>query len=252
MGVQHGVEKRECVMSVDVADQAGTDDDGRRAAEEGFADADPADAYDAGDPPPGTKPRGGQMLTNLAQVLRDAGLEVHEVDGWQSRQRGGSGYEPTPIGIIVHHTASPSSSDGQPDVDFLAVNGEVAPMSDLYLARSGAWWVLAAGASNTNGTGGPWGPIPVDSANSRVIGIEAGNNGIGEPWPEVMQTSYVNGVAALADAFDIDGSNILAHYEWAPTRKVDPAGPSRFGSINSSQSWNMDVFRAAVNQARGR
>ena len=56
-------------------------------------------------------------------------------------------------------------------------------MANLYLDRGGTWWVLAAGATNTNGKGGPWGPIPANSANSRVIGIEAGNNGIGEPGP---------------------------------------------------------------------
>jgi hypothetical protein len=74
---------------------------------------------------------------------------------------------------------------------------------------------------------------------------------VGEPWPGVMQDAYVAGVAALADAYDVDQGNILSHQEWAPTRKVDPAGPSRFGSINSSGTWNMDQFRAAVNEARG-
>ena len=71
-------------------------------------------------------------------------------------------------------------------------------MANLYLERSGRWWVLAAGATNTNGKGGPWGRIPANSANSKVIGIEAGNNGIGEAWPEGMQESYTTGVAALA------------------------------------------------------
>jgi LysM repeat protein len=237
-------------MSEDQARGSG-DDDGMREAVDELADTDPEDAIDAADPPPGVTSRGGQVLTNLAEILRDAGLDVVELDGWQQRQRGGSGYEPNPIGIIVHHTASSSSWDGKRDAEYIGRDCDVAPMANLYIARNGTWWVLAAGASNTNGTGGPWGPIPVDSANSRVIGIEAGNNGIGEPWPDVMQTSYVKGVAALADKFDIDGANILAHHEWAPTRKVDPAGPSRFGSINASQSWDMKVFRDAVNKARG-
>jgi hypothetical protein len=223
-----------------------------RVAVDAFADCDPLDAVDSRDPPPGSAPRGGRVLTDLADVLRRAGLRVREVDGWQQRQRGGTGYGlADPIGIIVHHTASPSSWDGEPDVNFLAVGCDVAPMSNLYVDRGGQWWVLAGGASNTNGTGGPWGPIPVDSANSRVIGIEAGNNGIGEPWPDVMQDAYVAGVAALADAYGVEAGNILSHQEWAPTRKVDPAGPSRFGSINGSHSWDMDRFRAAVSAARG-
>ena len=226
--------------------------DATRVAVDAFADCDPLDAVDSRDPPPGTTPRGGRVLLDLADVLRRAGLRVREVDGWQQRQRGGAGYgQADPIGIVVHHTASSSGWDGQPDVSFLALDCDVAPMSNLYVDRSGQWWVLAGGATNTNGSGGPWGPIPLDSANSRVIGIEAGNNGIGEPWPEVMQDAYVAGVAALADAYGVEAANILSHQEWAPTRKVDPAGPSRFGSINGSHSWDMDRFRAAVNAARG-
>jgi hypothetical protein len=229
------------------------DPDATRVAVDAFADCDPLDAVDSRDPPPGTAPRGGRVLLDLADVLRRAGPRVREVDGWQQRQRGGTGYgQVDPIGIVVHHTASSSGWNGQPDVNFLALECDVAPMSNLYVDRSGQWWVLAGGATNTNGTGGPWGPIPLDSANSRVIGIEAGNNGVGEPWPDVMQDAYVAGVAALADAYDVEPGNILAHHEWAPTRKVDPAGPSRFGSINGSHSWDMDRFRAAVSEARGR
>lgn len=228
-------------------------DDADREAVEGLADFDGDDAFDASDPSPGERVRGGTLLIELADVLRRAKLDVREVEGWKQRQRGGSGYPgPGPSGIIVHHTASPSSWNGQRDVNFITFECDAAPLANLYLDRGGGWWVLAAGATNTNGKGGPWGPIPLDSANSRVIGIEAGNNGVGEQWPAVMQNAYVEGVAALADEYGISTANILAHHEWAPTRKVDPAGPSRFGTVNSSKSWDMTTFRAAVDQHRGR
>jgi LysM repeat protein len=228
------------------------DPDATRVAIDDLGDFDPLDAIDASDPPPGTTARGGRVLLDLADVLRRAGLRVREVDGWQQRQRGGSGYgQADPIGIIVHHTASSPGWDGEQDVNYLTFQCDVKPMANLYVDRAGQWWVLAGGATNTNGAGGPWGPIPEDSANSRVIGIEAGNNGVGEPWPDVMQDAYVAGVAALADAYDVGRENILSHQEWAPTRKMDPAGPSRFGSINGSHSWDMDRFRAAVDKARG-
>ncbi len=42
----------------------------------------------------------------------------------------------------------------------------------------------------------------------------------------------------------------LSHSEWT-SRKIDPAGPSRFGSINSVQTWDMNKFRAAVDIKRG-
>ena len=180
------------------------DDPGPEAtavAVDDVGDFDPLDAVDASDPPPGTTARGGEILHDLADVLRRAGLQVREVDGWQQRQRGGCGYSQSgPIGIIVHHTASSSGWNGEQDANFLTFQCDVKPMANLYLDRGGQWWVLAGGATNTNGAGGPWGPIPLDSANSRVIGIEAGNNGVGEPWPDVMQDAYVAGVAALADA----------------------------------------------------
>ena len=234
----------------------GTDptEDAQRVAMEGLADCRDEDSFDAGDPEPGDRGPGGgggRFLTDLADVLRGAGLTVEEHDGWQQRHRSSGGYNGGPVGIIVHHTASPASWDGQRDVDFIAVGCDVAPMANLYLDRKGRWWVLAAGASNTNGKGGPWGPLPLDSANSRVIGIEAGNDGVGEVWPDVMQDSYVAGVAALASHYGVDTGNVLAHHEWAPARKVDPAGPSRFGAINGSKSWDMDTFRAAVDAKRG-
>jgi LysM repeat protein len=234
----------------------GTDptEDAQRVAMEGLADCRDEDSFDSGDPEPGDRGPGGgggRFLTDLADTLRAAGLTVNEHDGWQRRHRSSGGYNGGPVGIIVHHTASPASWDGQRDVDFIAVGCDVAPMANLYLDRKGQWWVLAAGASNTNGKGGPWGPLPLDSANSRVIGIEAGNDGVGEAWPEVMQDAYVAGVAALASHYGVDTGNILAHHEWAPARKVDPAGPSRFGAINGAKSWNMDIFRAAVAAKRG-
>ena len=202
-------------------------------------------------PTPSPTAATARFLTDLADVLRQAGLEVNEYAGWQQRSRSGGGYAGAPVGIIVHHTASGQGSDGQNDASYMTERCEVAPMANLYLERSGRWWVLAAGATNTNGKGGPWGRIPANSANSKVIGIEAGNNGIGEAWPEGMQESYTTGVAALAKHYRVDTANVLAHHEWAPSRKVDPAGPSRFGSINHSGSWNMDVFRNEVNAKRG-
>ena len=223
-----------------------------RVAVDGLADCELADAFDAEDPPPGVVPKGGALLTDLADVLRDAGLRVEEVDGWRSRSRGGAGYPDSgPLGIIVHHTASGPASDGRPDVQLITFDCDVQPMANLYLDRSGTWWVCAAGATNTNGKGGPLGPLPKDSANSRVIGVEAANNGVGEPWPDAMQDSYVAGVAAMADAYGIDTAHVYAHHEWAPSRKIDPAGPSRFGSVNRSSSWDMGAFRAAVAAQRG-
>ncbi len=216
----------------------------------GLADEDPDDAFDADDPAPGEAARGGSLMQDLADVLRGAGLEVKEVDGWKQRQRGGAGYSAArPLGIIIHHTASPASWDGKRDVDYMTFQCENKPLANLYLDRRGRWWVLAAGATNTNDKGGPWRNIPENGANSRVLGIEAGNDGVGEVWPEVMQESYVRGVVALAEAYRIRTEDVLSHHEWAPRRKMDPAGPSRFSK--GRNPWDMARFRAEVASRRG-
>jgi hypothetical protein len=252
--------RAERVLNAGMSDTVERPADAVRVAEDGLADFDPRDAFDASDerdegggaggpsPAPGSP---GRFLTDMADVLRRAGLRVKEVDGWQQRSRASGGYRPgRPLGIIVHHTASGPHHDGQSDVNFLTFTCPVKPMANLYLDRSGQFWVLAGGATNTNGEGGPLGPLPVHEANSRVIGIEAGNDGLGEPWAPAQQDAYVAGVAALANAYDIKTENIFSHFEWAPGRKIDPAGPSRFGSITPSQTWDMTAFRDAVDRAR--
>jgi N-acetylmuramoyl-L-alanine amidase len=185
---------------------------------------------------------GSRYLTDLADVVRGTGLVMQEEGGWQSRARGSGGYNSgLPNHVMVHHTASGPGSDGQPDVDYMCYRADARPIANLYLSRSGKVWVMAAGATNTNGSGSaPWGGCPNDSMNSHAIGIEAGNNGTGEPWPKAQQDAYLILVGALTSHYGIDGGHVRGHVEWAPGRKIDPAGPSQWAS---SGTWNMDGFR---------
>jgi len=185
---------------------------------------------------------GDRWLTNLSDVLHDAGLFVVELDGWQYRSRSSGGYDTgRPDTVMVHHTASPPSASGENDAWYCAEGDEDAPLSNLCLDRDGVWWVLAAGATNTNGKGGPLGGVPQDSMNTHAIGIEA-NGGYGYEWPAVQTDSYLRGVRVLQQVYGC--TNVFAHFEWAPDRKVDPAGPSPWSPDNSS--WDMDRFRADV------
>jgi N-acetylmuramoyl-L-alanine amidase-like protein len=149
---------------------------------------------------------------------------------------------------MVHHTASGASADGWPDVNYCTFNDSDAPLCNLYIDRSGEWYVCAAGATNTNGSGhDPCGKTSDDSMNSSAIGIEAGNNGTGEQWPDKQLDSYVKGCRELCDAYGIDIDCIHAHWEWAPSRKTDPAGGPKYqtGSPGPNDiSWNMDEFRS--------
>jgi N-acetyl-anhydromuramyl-L-alanine amidase AmpD len=190
---------------------------------------------------------GSKYLTDLADVLRDAGLQVFEESGWETRARSSGGYDDGPIGITVHHTASNTSRTN--DVNYMTYNADARPIANLLLDRDGAITVMAAGATNTAGKGGPYevsaGTIPLDSANSRTIGFEAANEGTGEPWPEIQQTSYLIAVEALCDAYGLDAErDVFGHFEWSPGRKYDPAGESRWAT--DADLWDMDAFRADV------
>jgi len=185
---------------------------------------------------------GSRYLTDLADVCRAAGLAVIEVDGWQTRARGSGGYDSGQPGhVIVHHTASGPGSDGWPDVNYCCYGDEDAPIGNLYLSRDGTVYVMAGGASNTNGSGhDPCGIVPDDGMNSRSVAVEAGNGGTGEPWPSAQQDAYVRLCAALLAAYGIPVGQLHAHFEWT-TRKVDPAGESAYAA--GGAMWNMDAFR---------
>jgi hypothetical protein len=90
-------------------------------------------------------------LTWLPGVLREAGVKVAPVDGWESRGRGEMG----PIeGVICHHTAGPKSGN-MPSLRTL-IEGRSdlpGPLSQLGLGRDGTYYVIAAGRCNHAGAG---------------------------------------------------------------------------------------------------
>jgi hypothetical protein len=156
----------------------------------------------------------------LADKLREAGLKVAEVIGWQTR---GSSYF-SPRMVVCHHTAgarigeAPSLNvvrDGRP--------GLPGPLSQLVLGRSGTYYVVASGRSNHAGTG-MWKGV---YGNTASWGIEAENAGDGtDQWPTAQLDAYVRGVAVLCENSDISSDMVCGHREYATPRgrKVDPVG----------------------------
>jgi hypothetical protein len=175
------------------------------------------------------------MLTNLADILRNADLPVIEVDGWKTRSHGQMNSVKS---IICHHTAGPATGDfpslaivrdGRPDLS--------GPLSQLGLGRTGTWYVIAAGLSYHAG-------VVIDPtlyANANAIGIEAEGTGVPSTnsghayWPEVQYQSYLRGVRALQATFDVPTGRVMGHKEIAAPlgRKTDP-------------NFSMDEFRAAL------
>lgn len=160
---------------------------------------------------------------DLADVLRRAGLNVVEQPGWRTR-----GYEMGDVrGVLLHHTAGPASGNA-PSLGVVQ-NGRAAlagPLAQFVLARDGTWYVVASGGANHAGLGGPafGGAVSRDNGNAHLLGVEAENTGTGQPWPEVQLRSYIRGVAALLKDAGLPASRAIGHREWAPTRKIDPAG----------------------------
>jgi hypothetical protein len=186
--------------------------------------------------PTGVSKPTNTMLTDLADILRNAGLDVIEVAGWKTR---GHGVMSSVKGILAHHTAGPATGDfpslnvvrdGRPDLS--------GPLAHLGLGRSGTWYVIAAGRCYHAGS-------TIDDSifgNPNAIGIEAEGTGIPSTntghayWPNVQYESYVRGVKALQAAYGVPTAHVLGHKEAAVPagRKPDP-------------NFSMDEFRAALN-----
>jgi hypothetical protein len=224
-----------------------------------YGDVDAQDGLDVDDGYPQVTPTGQPIwLTDLAQWLRDAGLTVIEYEGWQTRARGSGGYSINPLCVMWHHTASGPSWDGQRDADYIATGDDDAPLANLYIRRDGTVYVIAAGATNTNGKGKSLtfsrGTVPTDGMNSHAVGVEMGNDGIGEFWPqEQIDAAFIvsNVINAMLGNIPRD---LATHHEYAPDRKIDPAradavlGPWRPPAVNGSGSWDVEAVRAEADR----
>jgi hypothetical protein len=179
-------------------------------------------------------------LLNLPSWLREGGLTVEEYPGWETRSRSSGGYDAV-WAIGVHHTAS--STTPANDLNYMLNNADAKPIGALYLARDGVVTVCAAGATNTQGRGGPYktskGTIPLDAGNRYMLSIEAAWNS-NETWPEVQQVAYAKLCHILVTKLGLAWGDIVSHAEWT-SRKYDPAGESKYAKGNAL--WDMDKFR---------
>lgn len=167
----------------------------------------------------------------LPDVLRSAGLTVHEVGGWRSR--GSTSFDPH--GIICHETRGSRTSTDAGEI-YVLLNGSATappPIAQLYLSRTGHWHVVASGRCNhvRVGWAGPFKGV----GNSGLVGIEA-QHALGEPWTDRQYDSYVRGVAAIRRR---TGWGVAGHKEHQP-------GGYGHASVKTDPSFNMDRFRRDV------
>lgn len=166
-------------------------------------------------------------LLELADVLRDAGCPVVELDGWQKRGRDLARVDAVVQHCTVLYTVPPRRlaevlRDGRPDLG--------GPLSQLGHANddAGTWWVIAAGRGNHNGYG---------RFGNNAIGIEKFHPNVAST-PYRGMASWVAGTAALHRHYGVPVpvpvTRCLGHKETDPRRKSDPAG------------LDMNAFRRAV------
>lgn len=158
------------------------------------------------------------LQTWLAGELRDAGLVVHETNGWTTRQTR-NGFDP--VGIVNHDTVTPPGISlaaeqailikGRPDL--------AGPLAQTGGHRDGSVSVIAAGRCNHNGYG-LWG----NDAFGHEVFCYGGLPGHIEPWNAAQRRTSEILNAVICRHFGWNESRVKGHKETDPTRKIDPFG----------------------------
>lgn len=178
---------------------------------------------------------------------------------WRTRGRPASTGPFHPEGVLCHHTASPEGCSDHTDIScILAGNGSApGPISQIYIGRTGVVYLIAAGRANHGGQGiRPGIDDGCEDMNAALVGIEAGNNGVGEYWADNMTTVYGRVVAALCDYYGWPIDAVYLHATTGPpyggcNSKIDPAGPWQREPHLGGQTWDLNEWRHFVLDAGG-
>ena len=199
----------------------------------------------------------GVYLTWLPAEFRKAGLVVIEYDGWQWRARSTGGFTGgRPFGVWWHHTASGPGLSPEDSAYYECHVADARPIANVNIERNGHVWLLAAGATNTNGKGNAKqmsrGMVSKDSANTSVFGMEIANNGGGEPYPQAQIDAAFIVSNTVNRVMGNQPEDVCSHQDYAPTRKIDPAkagwtvgGTFHPASVNGATgSWSVPDLKA--------
>lgn len=174
-----------------------------------------------------------QHLPWLADAARLTGYPVVELVGWRGHNHGPMADHI--FGTMCHHTAGPDPYPGASN-DFPSIGivrngrpGLPGPLAQYGLGWNGTVYIVSDGLAYHAGEGS-WRGV---SGNSRFLGIEAEDAGDGD-WTPAQLDAYPRLAAAIQDYLGQDAGWVCAHREYAPRRKIDPAGI------------DMPAFRGAV------
>ncbi len=172
---------------------------------------------------------------DLKKILNDAGIPAENdlVSPYAGRVL-------TPQGVMNHHTvSSPPAAFPSLSVVKYGRSDLPGPLCSLLLGRYGEGYkVICNGYSNHAGWASQdayarWQAKQrprratssqfVGNGNYEFIGIEAENNGTGEPWSDEQLHWYIQGNAALCNYFGWDPfTRVWQHKEWV-SQKIDTA-----------------------------
>ena len=208
-------------------------------------------------------------LANMDTALAAAGIPYVGVgysaadptgaSDWRSRGRPASTGPFNPVGVLCHHTASPAGTSDSADLNCILAGNSSAPgpISQIYIGRTATVYLVAAGRANHGGSGmRPGVDFMCNDMNALLVGIEVGNNGVGEYWSDAQTTVYAEVVAALCAYYAFRIEDVYLHATTGPpsggcNSKIDPAGPWQREPDIGGATWNLDVWRQFVTEMGG-
>jgi hypothetical protein len=181
--------------------------------------------------------------TWMLPVLRDAGVQVKTVSGWESRGRPPStgGFDPYAVGN--HHTGT-SAPGAHPSLG-LVTRGRSdlpGPLAQLFLARTGVAWLVAAGRANHAGVSSGPGKLKPGDGNWQMIGIEVETSGNEELTKDQWASLPLINAALLKHMGNSHLYSFL-HETWSITGKWDLAENGRTIDLGEFR----DKVRAQIN-----
>jgi len=196
-------------------------------------------------------PTPAQILT----ALRDHGVTVRLYRGWDRADGWPDGLQ----GVVMHHTATRSATDDNPDpcpsLEWCATATSRAACNAI-IGRDGVLWLLNAAWSYHTGNGGPWPAIGITTAGNnghrRLWGVELDDPGTGQTMNARMVEAGARMAAAIVDVAELDTSRIITHESWTNgTDGVNPAGRSPYyGRKNDTlhpwygaERWRLEAAR---------
>jgi hypothetical protein len=189
--------------------------------------------------------------TDLPERLRDAGLVVHVIDGWEH-----AGDSADHHALIFHWTASSPSESPSSCANYSFTNKHYNVLVD----RVGEVWLGMRGKANSSGeisgvalneafagnvdwrSAASRGLADTTSANSELWSISMQNSGVGEPMSEALLDSMATTAAVCLDALGLDRSSFVSHHSAATARKIDLTTGT--GGCPDGGEWNERITAA--------